>query len=275
MEKHTNLNIAILQMNVQIGEPEKNFLHAIAMMERAMKTLDPKPDVLVLPETLNTGFAPGEHLYEIADKDGERAKELFSAFAAEHHVNIVAGSVTTLKESKLYNTSYAFNRRGHVISEYDKIHVFSPYGENDFYESGNLLSHFYLDGIPCAHMICYDLRFPELARSYALEDAKIFFVPAEWPMARLYPWSILTRARAIENQVYLVAVNGCGLITPEKPEVGQYAGHSAIIDPLGQEVVALEGEEAIAMGNVDMEKLQEIRKKMAVVKDRRPDVYTL
>ena len=107
--------LALIQMNVVAGDVEHNYKHVVELLDEAMQS---NPDIIVLPETWNTGFHPSEDLPNLADPDGERTKALFSTYAKDHNVNIVAGSVSVLKHDQVFNTSYAFNREGRVVGEY-------------------------------------------------------------------------------------------------------------------------------------------------------------
>lgn len=255
--------IALLQLKTVMGEPEKNYAHAAACMEEAMKE---HPDILVLPETCNVGFFP-HNLRELADPEGRRTQEVFGEFAAAHHVNIVAGSAAVMRDGKVYNTSYVFDRRGVCVACYDKIHSFSPAGEDRFFEGGNHTVQFRLDGILCSLVICYDLRFPEIIRASALQGVDLFFVPAQWPLARKAHWVTLNTARAIENQMYLCAVNGCGWSGKTR-----YGGNSLLLSPWGEEICHLGTEEEIRCGDIDLDVIQKIRKSINVFRDRKPDI---
>ena len=159
-------------MDMLFCEPEKNFKRAGEMIETAAKG---GADVIVLPETWNTGFFPKENITALADKDGEAVKSQIGLLAKKFNVNIVAGSVTNLKGGRIYNTAYVFNRKGETVAEYDKTHLFTPMGEDDYYTRGDHLSPFVLDGVKCAVIICYDLRFPELIRSYTTRGTDCLF----------------------------------------------------------------------------------------------------
>ena len=259
--------ISLIQMDVLLDEPEKNYEKAVALMEKAMEAA---PDVLVLPETLNTGFfpSPDEKLKALSDAGGETTKKVFGDFAKAHHVNIVAGSVSVLENDKVYNRSYVFDREGKVIAAYDKIHGFSPMGETKSYTGGDSLVHFELDGIPCSMAICYDIRFCELIRTEALRGADLFFLPAAWPLVRKEHWVTLSKARAIENQMYFCAVNECG-----KAGATQYGGNSLLISPLGEEMVHLGEGEEIATVEIDTDVISGIRESINVFSDRRPELY--
>ena len=259
------MKITLLQMDMKLGNPSENFIIAEKMIYKAMKD---KPDVLVLPETWNTGFFPQNNLYELCCLDGEPVKQQIGNLAKKYSVNIVAGSVSNIKDSKVYNTSFVFNREGKCIAEYDKTHLFTPMGEDNFYTSGDHICYFELDGIKCGVIICYDLRFPELTRKLAIEGIEVLFVVSQWPKVRIKHLRILTTARAIENQIFIACSNSCGCANETV-----YGGFSAIVDPFG-ETLALAGEtEEIISAECDMKILSQIRKSIPVFKDRHPELY--
>jgi predicted amidohydrolase len=116
--------------------------------------------------------------------------------------------------------------------------------------------------------ICYDLRFPELFRSYALAGARIVFLSAAWPYPRLEHWRTLLQARAIENQLFIVACNQVGESKGER-----FFGHSAIYDPWGRLVVEAGDSKVLLTASVDMALVEEVRQTITVFADRRPELY--
>ena len=261
------MKVACLQMDMLLAKPEENFSHAAELVKRAMEN---KPDVLVLPETWNTGFFPRENLQALCDRDGSRVKQVFGALAERNQVNIVAGSVSNVRGGKVYNTAMVFDRTGACIASYDKTHLFTPMGEDNYYTPGDRLCTFVLDGVKCGLIICYDVRFPELTRSLTVPGLDMLFVVSQWPKVRTFHLRSLTTARAIENQMFLVCCNSCGT-------AGQtvYGGNSAIIDPWG-ETVALAGEtEEILTADCDLQILTNIRGSIPVFRDRRPSLYKI
>ena len=259
------MKVTCLQMNMQFCRPEENFRHAAELIESAVKD---GPDVLVLPETWNTGFFPKKDLPSLCDRDGARVKAEIGALAAKHRVNIVAGSVSNLRDGKVYNTAMVFDREGCCIASYDKTHLFTPMGEDGYYTPGDHLCRFTLDGVECGLIICYDIRFPELTRSLTVPGLDMLFVVSQWPKVRTFHLRSLTTARAIENQMFVVCCNSCGTAGETV-----YGGNSAIIDPWG-ETIALAGEtEACITADCDLQILEGIRGSIPVFRDRRPDLY--
>ncbi|TDF96641.1 carbon-nitrogen family hydrolase [Paenibacillus piri] len=259
-------NVALLQMDIAIGEPESNFSKLETMLEQAV-TGGTKPDVIVFPEMWNTGYAL-ERIHELADADGQRTRELLSAFSRKHGVNLIGGSIAEKKGGDIYNTIYAFNREGREAADYSKIHLFRLMDEEKYLKEGTTVGQLKVDDVPAGMMICYDIRFPELSRKLALGGAQILFVPAEWPNPRLHHWRTLLMARAIENQMFVVSCNRVGI-----SGTTEFFGHSMIIDPWG-EVLAEGGEtEQIVRAEIDMGLVAEVRSRIPIFEDRRPGLY--
>lgn len=260
------VKISCIQMNVRVGQPNVNASRVEALVKRAVRH---KPDVIVLPELWNTGFAPRKIDRSMADNGGVHAKALCGRLAKEHGVNIVAGSVLRRAGNVLYNTAYVFDRAGNCIAEYNKTHLFSPSGEGEAYTAGDRLVTFPLDGVRCGILICYDLRFGELSRTLALSGAKALFIPAEWRREATEQMLALLRARAIEDQVFAALCNGCG-----EAHGTTFGGKSAIIDPLGKVLARAGRGETILSAAIDFAAQEKARLDLPVFSDRRPDLYT-
>lgn len=253
-------------MNMRLGDTDYNFNHAKELFEKAVKA---EPDTIVFPETWNTGFFPRDNLYGLCDVDGKRTKELFGALAKLHGVNTVAGSVSNIKKGKIYNTSYIFNRHGECVAEYDKTHLFTPMNENDFYEKGSCLTSFELDGKMCGIIICYDLRFPELTRTLTVKNRlDCLFVVSQWPDKRISQLDTLLKARATENQMYVICCNSCG-----KAYNTVFGGHSAVYSPLGEAIAFAGGNEEIVSAECDEGISARIANEINVFRDRREELY--
>ncbi|MFC4302899.1 carbon-nitrogen family hydrolase [Cohnella boryungensis] len=262
----TRLRVAIVQMNIEAGSPDANFAKMEAKLLEAA-ALDPKPDLIVLPEMWNTGYALTE-IGKLADPDGTRTKQLVSEFCRSHSVNVLAGSIAQLRGDQVTNTIHVFDRTGAEISEYSKIHLFQLMNEHLHLQAGEAAGVFQLEGSPAAAMICYDIRFPELARKLALGGAKILFVPAEWPHPRLHHWRTLLQARAIENQMFVVSCNTVG-----ESGGSSFFGHSMVIDPWGEVLAEAEEKETILTADIDLSLVDEVRGRIPVFADRRPSLY--
>ncbi|MFD0586966.1 carbon-nitrogen family hydrolase [Paenibacillus sp. GCM10027627] len=263
------LRIALLQMHIEAGKPEVNKAKLKAMLEQSIVSEGGKPDVIVLPEMWNTGYALTE-IRQLADRNGEETRALLSDFSKTNGVSIVGGSIAETKTDGVYNTIYAFDREGKEIGNYSKIHLFRLMDEEKYLKAGDKPGGLQIEGEQAGMMICYDIRFPELARTLALQGAKMLFVPAEWPNPRLHHWRTLLTARAIENQMYVIACNRMGQSCETT-----FFGHSLIIDPWGEVVAEAGEEETILYGEIDLELVEQVRSKIPVFEDRRPGLYSL
>ncbi|WP_141501448.1 carbon-nitrogen family hydrolase [Paenibacillus luteus] len=260
------LRLALLQMNIEAGNPEANFKKLASMLEEAVNQTD-KPDVIMFPEMWNTGYALTE-IQTLADHEGTRTKAFLAEFSQKHQVHIIGGSIAERKEDKVLNTIYAFDRGGNVVADYSKIHLFRLMDEEKYLEAGDKLGKLEIEGAGAGMMICYDIRFPELARKLALEGAKLLFVPAEWPHPRLHHWRTLLTARAIENQMFVIACNRMGTSGDT-----QFFGHSLVIDPWGETIAEAGEEETILYATIDLSLVDEVRTRIPVFEDRRPSIY--
>ena len=140
--------------------------------------------------------------------------------------------------------------------------------EDKYFKKGNEIVTFLLDGILCGIIICYDIRFLELTRILALKGIEILFVVAQWPIERIEHWILLNRVRAIENQIFVVGVNACGMVENMK-----FGGNSIIVDPWGKVLCQLGKDEEVLTIDLNLDELKEIREKINIYRDRRPELY--
>lgn len=264
-------NVCAIQMDVAIGEPDKNLESVLHLIGKAMDR-DNKPDVIVLPEMWNTGYAL-ERIQDIADVNGQQTQQMLTMLAARYGVNIVGGSVSVREGNQIYNRVYVASRNGDIVSSYDKVHLFQLMDEHIYLSAGNGLGTFMLDGVKCGVIICYDLRFPEWSRTMALQGTEVLFVPAEWPHPRLHHWNTLLMARAIENQMYVVACNRVGTSKGVNGQETTFFGHSAIIDPWGETIAAAGEKEALVQAPIALPLVTEVRSRIPVFADRRESLY--
>ncbi|NGQ97478.1 carbon-nitrogen family hydrolase [Brevibacillus sp. SYP-B805] len=259
-------NVALLQMDVAFGQPEQNREKVRQMVER----LEGKEtDLLLLPELWDTAYDL-ERLDEIADDSGAQAKALLSETARRLNSFVVGGSIAERIGNKVYNTSYVFDRSGALIGRYSKAHLFRLMEEEKYLTAGDEVGIYTMDGQPTGSMICYDIRFPEWFRTYALHGVKALFVCAQWPHPRLNHWRQLLIARAIENQMYVVACNRVG-----DGGNNTFCGHSMVINPWGEIVAEAMQQEEIVTGEIDFALVDEVRGRIPVFADRRPGLYRM
>ena len=256
------MKVALGQVAPIKGEVDNNYK---LIEDTIRKSKSKGADVVVLPEAWNTPYYP-KNIEELADADGKRSKEFLSNISKELDINIVGGSVAVKEDGKIYNRNYNYDRNGKLLSEYDKIHLFSPAGEDKLFTSGNKYATFEMDGVKCAVVLCYDVRFVERTRKFALDGIEILFICASWATSRLNHWEALNRARAIENQIFVVGVNS----TRYKDDSG---GHSMIVDPLGDYIVEPYETTGVKTAEINMNQVKDVRKQMNIYNDRRADLY--
>ncbi len=262
------MKISCIQLDMKFCDAEFNYAHAEGLIRQTVK--NEKSDVVVLPEMWSTGYYPKANLKSFCETDGDKIKSSFASLAKELSVNIVGGSVANFKNGKLYNTAYVFNRDGGTVGEYDKTHLFTPMNEHKYFEYGDSCTIFTLDGKRCGIAICYDIRFPELVRSLALDGVEILFVVAQWPCQRVEHLKLLSSARAIENQMFVVVCNSCG-----EADGTRFGGNSRLIDPWGTVLNSAGENEEIITADCDFSIIESIRNSINVFDDRRPEMYKL
>jgi omega-amidase len=262
--KILKLKIACVQMDIAFGNPDRNYETAEKLIQASIHE---QPDLIVLPELWTTGYDL-TRLDDIADQGANKTVKFLKQLALEYGVHLVGGSVANQTEKGVKNTLLVINRKGELIHQYSKLHLFKLMDEHLYLEAGTEKGLFEIENLPFAGMICYDIRFPEWVRTHTAEGAKALFVVAEWPIARLSHWRALLIARAIENQCYVIACNRSG-----KDPNNQFAGHSMIIDPWG-EVISEAGEnEEILTGVIDLDLVTKVRKQIPIFTDRKPEFY--
>jgi predicted amidohydrolase len=180
----------------------------------------------------------------------------------------VGGSLIEIDQGNYYNTFVLLDRQGQRLGAYRKIHLFRFLQEERYFKAGKGLalidSPWGLVGLAT----CYDLRFPEIFRAYAVKGAEIIFLVSEWPRKRIAHWDILLQARAVENQCFLAAVNKVG--TSKGAPLG---GRSAVIDPMGNYLVRGDEAPELLVAEIDLQMTKKTRDWMPVLEDRNPGAY--
>lgn len=260
------LQISLGQFDVKLGERQTNLTTVKRLVAEAARQ---GSKLLVLPELWSTGYDlenGGEHATPI--DEGTFAQ--VSTLAREYDLYIVGSCLSWLGEGRYGNTAVLFGPDGQPLGQYSKIHLFRLMDEDQYLTAGEQLTLVRTAWGRMGLAICYDLRFPELFRAYALAGAQIIFLPSEWPHPRLTHWRTLLRARAIENQLYVVACNRVGV-----SKGTHFFGHSTIVDPWGELVVEAGEGEMLLTAVIDLNKVDDARAKIPVFRDRRPELYHL
>lgn len=246
------MRVSLLQMNIAWSNPAQNVKTATEMLEH-----HPGADVYVLPEMFSTGFCTvPENVAESVHCD---TLQWMHQWAAGHHC-AVAGSIAMEEKNQYYNRFFFVTPDGKEVS-YDKKHLFTYGGEHLHYTAGSKRVVARHKGVRFLLQVCYDLRFPVASRNRGDYDVAVYV--ASWPTPRIEAWMALLRARAIENQCYVVGVNRVGT----DPNC-QYCGGTVAFDPYGNVLVQAEwGCQEVVTFDVDMEALQAFRAKFPVLHD--------
>ncbi|MDR3574766.1 MAG: carbon-nitrogen family hydrolase [Anaerolineaceae bacterium] len=258
------VSISLAQMHLEFGQPLKNFERASQMIAQAAHE---HASCILFPELWTSAY-DFENRF-IHAQSNLTILEKLNELARLHQIAIGGSFLEAQPGDFLYNTHTWLLPSSTDQVKYRKIHLFRLMDEDKWLQSGNepICNNFQWGKAGLA--ICYDLRFPEIFRNYALQGADLTFIPAEWPAIRIYHWKTLLRARAIENQMFVIGVNCVGKIGNET-----FGGSSAIISPWGEVIAeASSTDEQLITAEIDLDQVDEIRRKIPVFEDRRPDIY--
>lgn len=255
------LSCSSIQFNISLGRVDANLDKATAALQRVAAR---GAKLAVLPEMWSCGYD-----YRNLSTLARETPHVLEAIQEEcRKLDLVCvGSLPELQDGTIYNTAYVIDK-GERVGSYRKMHLFSTMRENEFLGAGNraLVAETSIGRLGIA--ICYDLRFPELFRKLALEGAEIICVPAEWPKPRQEHWKTLLRARAIENQLFVVAANCCGMQGKL-----DFFGLSQLISPLGNILQTAEESDTELVANFDFGEMEKYRAQIKTLDDRRADIY--
>ncbi|MCP5004650.1 MAG: carbon-nitrogen hydrolase family protein [Planctomycetes bacterium] len=234
-------------------------------------------DIVVLPEVFNC-CGRTEVMLENAEQIPGYTTDFLSDMAKRTGISIVCGSIFEKAEkNKAFNTSVIVGSDGEILAKYRKIHLFDVdirgrvrHKESDHVTGGDEIVSLKMDNFDAGLVICYDLRFCEIFRTLALRGAKIMFLPAAFTLATgKYHWEPLIKARAIENQVFIVAANQIGT----SPNDITCYGKSMIVDPWGRVLAKAADNENIISAEIDFSVLDTVRTEIPVFNHRRIDLY--
>jgi len=266
MEKE-KINISAIQMESVIGDKKANFEKVERLIDRNIKK---GTDILILPELWNVGWACDKFVAASEKLDTSETVEFLSNFAKKYNTNILGGSFVEgvndkINDIKYYNTCPVINRKGELVTTYNKNHLFSYYDDSEgtYITKGDNPVMVNLEGVNVGLTICYDIRFPEIYRAYRKAGADIIVNMAAWPLSRAIHWNSLTTARAVENQTYMVALTQTGdLATGEKN-----LGHSIIYDYSGNTLDEIDTKEGMISAVISLPEMYDFRDKCTVLKD--------
>ena len=256
-------NILALQIPSIIGKPEENFLNLEKYLDEILSDKNIKPDFLFLPEVWSVGWCC-EVFKDSADCGA--TLEFLSALAKKHNLNIFGGSYIRKDGDKLKNSMPVILKDGSVLGFYDKVHLYTPDGEGVI-DDGKTPCIFEIEGLRVGVSICYDIRFPELFRSYinGKNPPQLLVNLSAWPLTRKNQYSQMAASRAIENQSYFLALSQCGEI-----KNGVFnSGCSCVYDPMGNLIKILDENKDFIYFELDTDNVDKVRKDYPNIKNRK------
>ena len=269
-----SLKVAIIQ--IQTGPDKTSNLLKTAELFASIK--NHQANLILLPEMFQCPYSLESFPIFAEDILTGETSLFLSNLAREYGTFLVGGSIPEKKGNRYYNTSIVYNPSGEIIGIYRKTHLFDVDFENLHFQESSVLNPGntpLLIDTPWGKigiLICYDLRFPELIRLYALRGAFMVAVPAAFnPITGPLHWEVLFRARAIDNQVYLLGASPA----PYPNASYQAYGHSLIVDPMGRVLEQLGNEEAIIIKDIDLSLVDQARQRLPLLKHRRLDLYAI
>lgn len=256
-----NIIASAIQFNIDVGNIKENLRKACSGLQRVAEQ---GAQLAVLPEMWSCGY-DYKNLSALAAETPQVLEKWQEQCARQGLVSV--GSLPESADGMIFNTAYLIDR-GELLGTYRKLHLFSTMGEDRFLSAGDsvLVTETSVGRLGIA--ICYDLRFPELFRKLALAGAEIICIPAEWPKPRQEHWQTLLRARAIENQLFIVAANCCG-----RQGKLDFFGLSQLVSPLGTVLARAEEEDTELVATLDFSEMEAYRQQIAILMDRRDDIY--
>ena len=257
-----SINVMAIQMSSKLGDKKENIKKVQELIE---KNVQDNTDIIVLPEVWTVGWAC-EYFVESAEElENSEVINFLSKMAKSYNVNIIGGSFITKQGEKLYNTCPVINREGKLVATYNKCHLFNYYGdiEGELLNAGDEPIIVTLDGVRVGLSICYDIRFPELYRAYALKGVDLMVNVAAWGSTKEIPWVSMTHSRAVENQCYFVALTQSGAINNGIFNLGK----STIIDYKGDNLAEITTLEGAISADLNLEEEYSFREKCTVLQD--------
>jgi predicted amidohydrolase len=249
------MKLGLIQYNPKWEDKEENQ----TKLNSILKKLTEDVDLLIFPEMTLTGFSMRSEIY--GESLESESFNYFSEVAKEFNCDVIAGIIEN-SSGKYFNTLIHISREGILKNSYRKIHPFSFSNEDKHFSPGLEPVISDINGWSAGLSICYDLRFPELYRFYGKERAELIIIIANWPDTRIEHWNTLLKARAIENQCYVVGVNRVG----EGLRL-HYNGFSSVYDPMGKKLVSVHNGEKLIAVDIDKNYVKEVRDKFPFLED--------
>ena len=250
-----NITFSNIQINCETNQYNSNFQKVKKFLENLPIT---ERHLVVLPELWTSGFT---NKLSQAYQENLNIIESLKSIASSRNL-VITGSYIINENDNYFNQLIVLGPDKNQLSHYNKNHLFPQLSETKYFTKGNKLSILEIWGIKIGMAICYDLRFPEIFRSYAFYKTEICILPAQWPEKRIDHFKTLLQARAIENQMIMISSNVCGKI-----QNTNFGGHSSIIDHLGKMRAQIIDSEMEASTKINLSDLYKWRKDFPVLKD--------
>lgn len=250
------MKVALAQFDIIWEDKESNIANAESLIAAAAND---GSDIIFFPEMSFTGFSMNTR---VTGEKNSYTVDRISNIAKQNDIAVGFGWVRW-HDNKCENVYTLLDSSGKIVSEYVKMHPFSYSGEDKYFAGGDKVMVADFKGIPFSTFICYDLRFPEIFRAVA-KDVHMIIVPACWPSKRAEHWKTLLRARAIENQVYILGINCQGNIGGL-----YYSGDSCVITPNGDTAVSMSDKFGLLTYSL-LDDAEEYRKRFPVLRDMKP-----
>ena len=264
METQPRPKLSALQLNSVTGNVQANIEKVTKLIA---ENIEPNVDILVLPEVWTVGWACEEFTASAQNISDSSVIKFLSEIAKKYNTNILGGSFIRKDDNgNLYNSCPIFNRKGELVTIYDKNHLYSYCGctEGSYITSGSKGVLIDIEGVKTGITICYDIRFPEIFREYRKMGADLLVNMAAWGISKPIPWETLTKARAIENQAFMVALTQSGKVDEKTTNIG----HSRIIDYLGETVAEIKDQkEGFMTYSFSFDKMKEYRDECTILND--------
>ncbi len=253
------MRVASIQLKVVEESKEKALEHASHMIRQCRGA-----NLILLPEIWNIGFMSFDRYREEAETQDGPTLHLLRKLSRELSCYLQTGSLVEKEGNRFYNSAFLLNPKGEILGSYRKIHLFSCQSqEAEILAPGTSATVTPTEFGNFGLATCYDLRFPELFRKMVDLGAEFFLISSAWPYPRLEHWLLLNRTRALENLSYLISSNSAGVNRGT-----QFAGHSLVVDPMGNMVAGSGDEEDIIWAEVDREIVLKARTEFPALKDR-------
>ncbi|MDR4506761.1 MAG: carbon-nitrogen hydrolase family protein [Candidatus Brocadiaceae bacterium] len=275
MTKDDKITIAAIQMCSRQNRDENLATVRVLLEEAAQRGAQ----IIALPENFSYVGYESEMITVAEDPDTSSIIRFLTSFASKHKVAIIGGSIPLKNSgiSKVTNTCLVINHEGRIVARYDKLHLFdvrlddrTMITESRYVEAGSRVVTADLFGLKVGLSICYDLRFPELYRALVMQGANIIFVPAAFTMQTGNDhWEVLLRARAIENQCYIVAPAQIGQHNADRISYGR----ALIVDPWGQVMTQCQDKEGVIVSEIDLDFLEKVRNRLPCLAHIRRDKF--